>query len=157
MVLTHSKKKLNCTGPGLDVLRKETILENVHGLNGLIGCLGSSWGPLKCFEKEGFLGPGGAGVGSEGWVRILGLLHVLAYLHKYIDAPFWDNILPSAFQYICFLYIPSDILSYPIILRDLSHNNEVIKEKCFFEGVEAGKLHTVECWINKTTMARTSD
>ena len=31
------------------------------------------------------------------------------------------------------------------------------KEKCFFEGVEAGKLHTVECWINKTTMARTSD
>ena len=31
------------------------------------------------------------------------------------------------------------------------------KEKCFFKGVEAGKSHTVECWINKTTMARTSD
>lgn len=31
------------------------------------------------------------------------------------------------------------------------------KEKCFFKGVEVGKLHIVECWINKTTMARTSD
>jgi len=31
------------------------------------------------------------------------------------------------------------------------------KETCFFKGVEAGKSHTVGCWINKTTMARTSD
>ena len=31
------------------------------------------------------------------------------------------------------------------------------KETCFFEGVEPGKSHTVECWINKTTRVRTSD
>ena len=31
------------------------------------------------------------------------------------------------------------------------------KETCFFKGVEAGKSHTVGCWINKTTRARTSD
>ena len=31
------------------------------------------------------------------------------------------------------------------------------KEKCFFNGVEQGKSHTVGCWINKTTMARPSD
>ena len=31
------------------------------------------------------------------------------------------------------------------------------KETCFFKGVEAGKSHTVECWINKTTIVRTSD
>ena len=31
------------------------------------------------------------------------------------------------------------------------------KETCFFKGVEAGKSHTVECWINKTTRVRTSD
>jgi len=31
------------------------------------------------------------------------------------------------------------------------------KETCFFKGVEAGKSHTVGCWINKKTMARTSD
>jgi len=31
------------------------------------------------------------------------------------------------------------------------------KEICFFNGVEAGKPHTVECWINKTTIVRTSD
>jgi len=31
------------------------------------------------------------------------------------------------------------------------------KENCFFNGVEAGKPHTVACWINKTTTARTSD
>ena len=31
------------------------------------------------------------------------------------------------------------------------------KETCFFKGVEAGKSHTVGCWINKTTTARTSD
>jgi len=31
------------------------------------------------------------------------------------------------------------------------------KENCFFNGVEAGKQHTVACWINKTTTARTSD
>jgi len=31
------------------------------------------------------------------------------------------------------------------------------KEICFFKGVEAGKSHTVECWINKTTIVRTSD
>jgi len=31
------------------------------------------------------------------------------------------------------------------------------KETCFFNGVEAGKLHTVRCWINKTTTVRTSD
>jgi len=31
------------------------------------------------------------------------------------------------------------------------------KETCFFKGVEAGKSHTVGCWINKTTIARTSD
>ncbi len=31
------------------------------------------------------------------------------------------------------------------------------KEKCFFNGVEQGKSHTVGCWINKTTIARTSD
>ena len=31
------------------------------------------------------------------------------------------------------------------------------KENCFFNGVEAGKSHTVACWINKTTTARTSD
>jgi tetratricopeptide (TPR) repeat protein len=31
------------------------------------------------------------------------------------------------------------------------------KETCFFKGVEAGKSHIVGCWINKTTMARTSD
>ena len=31
------------------------------------------------------------------------------------------------------------------------------KEKCFFLGIESGKSHTVGCWINKTTMARTID
>jgi len=31
------------------------------------------------------------------------------------------------------------------------------KEICFFKGVEIGKPHTVECWINKTTIVRTSD
>jgi len=31
------------------------------------------------------------------------------------------------------------------------------KETCFFNGVEAGKSHTIGCWINKTTTARTSD
>jgi len=31
------------------------------------------------------------------------------------------------------------------------------KETCFFKGVEPGKSHTVECWINKTTIVRTSD
>ena len=31
------------------------------------------------------------------------------------------------------------------------------KETCFFKGVEVGKSHTVGCWINKTTRARTSD
>jgi len=31
------------------------------------------------------------------------------------------------------------------------------KETCFFNGVEAGKSHTVACWINKATTARTSD
>jgi hypothetical protein len=31
------------------------------------------------------------------------------------------------------------------------------KETCFFNGVEPGKSHTIGCWINKTTIARTSD
>ena len=31
------------------------------------------------------------------------------------------------------------------------------KETCFFNGVEAGKSHTIGCWINKSTSARTSD
>jgi tetratricopeptide (TPR) repeat protein len=31
------------------------------------------------------------------------------------------------------------------------------KENCFFNGLEAGTQHTVACWINKTTTARTSD
>lgn len=31
------------------------------------------------------------------------------------------------------------------------------KETCFFNGVEAGKSHTVACWINEVTTARTSD
>ena len=31
------------------------------------------------------------------------------------------------------------------------------KETCFFNGVEAGKSHTIGCWINKPTTARTSD
>ena len=31
------------------------------------------------------------------------------------------------------------------------------KETCFFKGVEAGKSYTVECWINQTTIVRTSD
>jgi tetratricopeptide (TPR) repeat protein len=31
------------------------------------------------------------------------------------------------------------------------------KEICFFNGVDANKSHLVECWINKTTIARTSD
>ena len=31
------------------------------------------------------------------------------------------------------------------------------KEICFFNGVEANKTHLVECWINKSTIARTSD
>jgi tetratricopeptide (TPR) repeat protein len=31
------------------------------------------------------------------------------------------------------------------------------KETCFFNGVEAGKSHTIGCWINKATIARTSD
>ena len=31
------------------------------------------------------------------------------------------------------------------------------KETCFFNGVEAGKSHTVGCWMNKSTTARTSD
>jgi tetratricopeptide (TPR) repeat protein len=31
------------------------------------------------------------------------------------------------------------------------------KESCFFNGLEAGTQHTVACWINKTTTARTSD
>lgn len=32
-----------------------------------------------------------------------------------------------------------------------------IKETCFFNGVEAGKSYTIGCWINKVTIARTSD
>jgi len=31
------------------------------------------------------------------------------------------------------------------------------KETCFFNGVEVGKSHTIGCWINKATTARTSD
>ena len=31
------------------------------------------------------------------------------------------------------------------------------KENCFFNGVAAGGKHTVACWINKPTIARTSD
>jgi tetratricopeptide (TPR) repeat protein len=31
------------------------------------------------------------------------------------------------------------------------------KETCFFNGVEAGKSHTIGCWIDKATTARTSD
>jgi tetratricopeptide (TPR) repeat protein len=31
------------------------------------------------------------------------------------------------------------------------------KEICFFNGVEAGKSHNIGCWINKSTIARTSD
>ena len=31
------------------------------------------------------------------------------------------------------------------------------KETCFFNGVEVGKSHTIGCWINKATVARTSD
>ena len=31
------------------------------------------------------------------------------------------------------------------------------KETCFFNGVEAGKSHTIGCWINIATTARTSD
>ena len=31
------------------------------------------------------------------------------------------------------------------------------KETCFFNGVEAGKSHTIGCWINKVSTARTSD
>jgi len=31
------------------------------------------------------------------------------------------------------------------------------KETCFFNGVETGKSHTIGCWINKATTARTSD
>ncbi len=31
------------------------------------------------------------------------------------------------------------------------------KENCFFNGVTAGGKHTVACWINKNTTARTSD
>jgi tetratricopeptide (TPR) repeat protein len=31
------------------------------------------------------------------------------------------------------------------------------KETCFFNGVEAGKSHTIGCWINVATIARTSD
>ncbi len=30
-------------------------------------------------------------------------------------------------------------------------------EICFFNGVESGKSYTVGCWINKSTIARTSD
>ena len=31
------------------------------------------------------------------------------------------------------------------------------KENCFFNGITEGSKHTVACWINKTTTARTSD
>ena len=31
------------------------------------------------------------------------------------------------------------------------------KETCFFNGVESEKSHTIGCWINKATIARTSD
>ena len=31
------------------------------------------------------------------------------------------------------------------------------KETCFFNGVEVGKSHVIDCWINKATSARTSD
>ena len=31
------------------------------------------------------------------------------------------------------------------------------KETCFFNGITANSKHTVGCWINKTTTARTSD
>ena len=31
------------------------------------------------------------------------------------------------------------------------------KENCFFNGVTAGSKHMVDCWINKQTIARTSD
>jgi tetratricopeptide (TPR) repeat protein len=30
-------------------------------------------------------------------------------------------------------------------------------ETCFFNGVESGKAYTVACWVNKSTIARTSD
>ena len=30
-------------------------------------------------------------------------------------------------------------------------------ESCFFNGIEAGKTHVVPCWINKSTIVRTSD
>ena len=31
------------------------------------------------------------------------------------------------------------------------------KEACFFNGITADSKHTVGCWINKPTVARTSD
>ena len=31
------------------------------------------------------------------------------------------------------------------------------KETCFFNGVESGKSHDIGCWINKSTISRTSD
>ena len=31
------------------------------------------------------------------------------------------------------------------------------KETCFFNGIESEKSHTIACWINKATIARTSD
>ena len=31
------------------------------------------------------------------------------------------------------------------------------KENCFFNGINAGNQHLVECWINKNTIVRTSD
>ena len=30
-------------------------------------------------------------------------------------------------------------------------------ETCFFNGVESGKAYMVSCWINKSTIVRTSD
>ena len=31
------------------------------------------------------------------------------------------------------------------------------KENCFFNGITPDSKHIVECWINQTTIARTSD
>ena len=31
------------------------------------------------------------------------------------------------------------------------------QEDCFFNGIEPGGTHTVECWINQSTTVRTSD
>ena len=31
------------------------------------------------------------------------------------------------------------------------------KEICFFNGIDAGSMHKVECWVNKETVVRTID